>query len=86
MQHNQLLEVVGQFSTRIRLTLCEGQIRLQGMRQMIRIAELAEHFSVSPDPAQTGAGKVHPVIALVSRDKSSFRGLALAAPIGSCQF
>ena len=53
---------------------------------MICITQLAEHFSVRPDATQTGAGKVHAMVALVSRDKTRFGGLALASPVGSREF
>ena len=84
MQLDQLEQFVGQLdAARLGHALGEGQARLQGVRQVVDVHQLAEHLAVAADAAQGGAGDVHTVVATGAADQLGLLRLAFQAPVGA---
>ena len=84
MQFDQLEQLVGQLhATGFGHALGEGQVRLQGVRQVVGVHHLAEHLAVAADAAEAGAGDVHAVVATGTADELGLARLALQAPVGT---
>ena len=55
--------------------------RLQGVRQMRHVHQLAVVLTVAANAAQAGATNIHPVVALGAANHAGFFRLALQPPI-----
>jgi hypothetical protein len=87
VQFDQFQQFVGQLDTAGgRHALGEGQVRLQGVRQVVGVHHLAEHLAVAADAAQRGAGNVHTVVTTGAADKFGFAWLAFQTPVGAGHF
>ncbi|VTQ25430.1 Uncharacterised protein [Pseudomonas aeruginosa] len=84
VQFDQLEQLVGQLDAAgLGHPAGERHARLQGVRQVVDVHQLAEHLAVAADPAEAGAGDVDPVVAAGAADQLGLLRLAFQAPVGA---
>ncbi len=87
MQLDQLEHLVGQLDTAgLGHSAGKRHPRLQGMRQMIGLHQLTEHFAITTNAAQTGAGDVDTMVSTGATNHPRLVRLALQAPVGTRHF
>ena len=83
VQFDQLEQFIGQLhAAGLGHAFGKSHARLQGVRQVVGVHQLAVHLTVATDAAQRGAGDVDAVVATGTTDETSLGGLAFEAPVG----